>query len=439
MMTACCVLQYAEVYPACMSWECTVSANAAKTIGTSARLKKDQTIRVDELFYALMLPSGNDAAVVLAETFGHLIEQEAQVLTPWSDTHIFLSHSQETEKHWGADRIGPSSSSFSSCGDEDERRLLRRRSISSEMQKEVGGTGTGTGTGTSTEWKDNFSDGDANDNDIMSLPLEEEEDDDPVSTIHGMDRQWQQPSPAPSEPMSAPSSAISSVPSMTTQSASSSLVSFVAAMNSMARRLKMTDTRYGNPHGLASKRGSGIGSSARDQAKLMHYVMQHPYLRQVVRTQRRGPWVNTNKLLPNTGNIGVKTGITYLAGFCLASMQELHVPAYQRVRKSSRSYFRSILPADGSEEGITAVNVGVIYLGGTSSSVRFREVATLHKWSLRKLGLNSKYLVPSATDVETEKEKEKEIEIAMENENEKKLAAQSLVAPLSRLNMQFER
>jgi len=35
-------------------------------IGTTANLKKSDVLNVNQLFYALMLPSGNDAAIVLA-------------------------------------------------------------------------------------------------------------------------------------------------------------------------------------------------------------------------------------------------------------------------------------------------------------------------------------------------------------------------------------
>ena len=38
-------------------------------IGTSANLKHKDIISIDQLFYALMLPSGNDAAIVLAQYF----------------------------------------------------------------------------------------------------------------------------------------------------------------------------------------------------------------------------------------------------------------------------------------------------------------------------------------------------------------------------------
>jgi D-alanyl-D-alanine carboxypeptidase len=47
-----------------------VSRNAASIGGTSARLKTGDVLSVYDLLHGLMLPSGNDAAMCLAEHFG---------------------------------------------------------------------------------------------------------------------------------------------------------------------------------------------------------------------------------------------------------------------------------------------------------------------------------------------------------------------------------
>jgi serine-type D-Ala-D-Ala carboxypeptidase (penicillin-binding protein 5/6) len=53
----------------------TVSENAATIPGTTANLKTGQRIKIFDLIHALMLPSGNDAAITLAENFGeHIIK-----------------------------------------------------------------------------------------------------------------------------------------------------------------------------------------------------------------------------------------------------------------------------------------------------------------------------------------------------------------------------
>jgi len=47
-----------------------VSKNAASIGGTSAKLKPGDVLSVWDLLHGLMLPSGNDAALCLAEHFG---------------------------------------------------------------------------------------------------------------------------------------------------------------------------------------------------------------------------------------------------------------------------------------------------------------------------------------------------------------------------------
>lgn len=54
----------------------TVSENAANTPGTTANLKAGQRVKIFDLIHALMLPSGNDAAITLAENFGDLIVKQ---------------------------------------------------------------------------------------------------------------------------------------------------------------------------------------------------------------------------------------------------------------------------------------------------------------------------------------------------------------------------
>ena len=53
-----------------------ISENAANITGTSAELEEGDKLTIWDLFYALMLPSGNDAATVLAEYFGEILINE---------------------------------------------------------------------------------------------------------------------------------------------------------------------------------------------------------------------------------------------------------------------------------------------------------------------------------------------------------------------------
>ncbi len=106
---------------------------------------------------------------------------------------------------------------------------------------------------------------------------------------------------------------------------STPLASFVEEMNRQASRLKLGETRYLDPHGLARNE-----TSARDLTTLAHQAMQNATFRQYVQTRRhqtnittakgeRRPvtWDNTNKLLDIEGYDGIKTGTTTAAGSCL--------------------------------------------------------------------------------------------------------------------------
>lgn len=69
IMTAKLVLDYGKTCPEALEEVMTVSALAAKVCGTSAKLMAGDEIQVQDALYGLMLPSGNDAALVLAEHF----------------------------------------------------------------------------------------------------------------------------------------------------------------------------------------------------------------------------------------------------------------------------------------------------------------------------------------------------------------------------------
>lgn len=102
---------------------------------------------------------------------------------------------------------------------------------------------------------------------------------------------------------------------------------FVAKMNATARELGMRDTTYLNADGLPTPNGQGGVSTARDQARLAEIALRDPVLEQITSTRwhsvprtadhRAYSWSNTNNLLGARGVIGVKTGYTRAAGFCL--------------------------------------------------------------------------------------------------------------------------
>lgn len=60
----------------CVEIAVRVSRIAASLNGTSAQLKQGKWIRLEDLLYGTMLPSGNDAAYLLSEVMGLLLFYE---------------------------------------------------------------------------------------------------------------------------------------------------------------------------------------------------------------------------------------------------------------------------------------------------------------------------------------------------------------------------
>ena len=108
-----------------------------------------------------------------------------------------------------------------------------------------------------------------------------------------------------------------------------SVDSFVAQMNALAKQLKMERTRFVNPHGIDNKVRPLPFSTAQDMARLTRYAMNKAGFRFYVsqkerqisfdRAGHRFNYVlrNTNELLGRNGIDGVKTGRTARAGDCL--------------------------------------------------------------------------------------------------------------------------
>lgn len=44
--------------------------SCTKVIGTRAKLKVGEELTLEQLYYGMLLPSGNDAAMVIADYFG---------------------------------------------------------------------------------------------------------------------------------------------------------------------------------------------------------------------------------------------------------------------------------------------------------------------------------------------------------------------------------
>lgn len=70
IMTAYLVLRFCEKQPAVLQETVTFSHRADNTLGSTSALREGENVSVGDLLYGLLLPSGNDAAVALAEHFG---------------------------------------------------------------------------------------------------------------------------------------------------------------------------------------------------------------------------------------------------------------------------------------------------------------------------------------------------------------------------------
>lgn len=102
---------------------------------------------------------------------------------------------------------------------------------------------------------------------------------------------------------------------------------FTAKMNATARELGMPDTTYLNADGLPTPHGQGGVSTARDQARLAEIALRDPRLVEITSARRHHvprtaenrsyTWTNTNSLTGGRGVIGLKTGYTRAAGYCL--------------------------------------------------------------------------------------------------------------------------
>jgi serine-type D-Ala-D-Ala carboxypeptidase (penicillin-binding protein 5/6) len=77
VMTAWVVLRLAADEPKVLDEVVTFSERADKTTGSSAKINAGEKLPVRELLYGLLLPSGNDASVALAEHFGARLKHDA--------------------------------------------------------------------------------------------------------------------------------------------------------------------------------------------------------------------------------------------------------------------------------------------------------------------------------------------------------------------------
>jgi D-alanyl-D-alanine carboxypeptidase (penicillin-binding protein 5/6) len=106
------------------------------------------------------------------------------------------------------------------------------------------------------------------------------------------------------------------------------LTAFIATMNTTAQRMGLAHTHFSNFDGLPWPTERSTYSTPRDLIALGQAAMQYPVLRSIVDQQTYALaatprhhaylWHTTNMLLPDyPGTIGIKTGSTNAAGYCL--------------------------------------------------------------------------------------------------------------------------
>ena len=61
-------------------------------VGTSAELQVGDILTIENLLYALLLPSGNDAAMALAENIGRIILKNRKRQTKLTPYKLFVGH-----------------------------------------------------------------------------------------------------------------------------------------------------------------------------------------------------------------------------------------------------------------------------------------------------------------------------------------------------------
>jgi serine-type D-Ala-D-Ala carboxypeptidase (penicillin-binding protein 5/6) len=130
---------------------------------------------------------------------------------------------------------------------------------------------------------------------------------------------------------------------------------FIAQMNAMARRLRLSKTHFSDFSGLPDPTAYSTYSTARDLVSLGRDAMRLPLFRQIVATSTYQLaaagghpaylWTNLNPLLGHfAGATGIKTGFTAAAGDCLLFAAE----------RAGRELIGVVLDSSSSPAGLGA-------------------------------------------------------------------------------------
>ena len=88
IMTAFLVIRYCQSHPDALHEIVVFSEKADATIGSTAGVRAGERVSVHDLLYGLLLPSGNDASVALAENFGERLGDQNDQSSPGYDRFV---------------------------------------------------------------------------------------------------------------------------------------------------------------------------------------------------------------------------------------------------------------------------------------------------------------------------------------------------------------
>ena len=127
-----------------MDQEVTVSSNAAGTEGSSLYLKAGEKIKLEDLVYGLMLRSGNDAAVAIAEFVGGSLDGFVYMMNEKAN-EIGMENTHFSNPHGLDDHKDHYSTAY-------DMAILTRYSMENGEYKEIAGTKVHTAPNPEEKW-----------------------------------------------------------------------------------------------------------------------------------------------------------------------------------------------------------------------------------------------------------------------------------------------
>ncbi|WP_341356558.1 D-alanyl-D-alanine carboxypeptidase family protein [Rossellomorea sp. y25] len=127
-----------------MGKEVTVSSNAAGTEGSSLYLKAGEKIKLEDLVYGLMLRSGNDAAVAIAEYVGGSLDGFVYMMNEKAN-EIGMENTHFSNPHGLDDHEDHYSTAY-------DMAVLTRYSMENELYKKIAGTKVHTAPNPEEKW-----------------------------------------------------------------------------------------------------------------------------------------------------------------------------------------------------------------------------------------------------------------------------------------------